>query len=110
VKLDWFSPLPPAATGVAQYSAMILPELSTKAEITLWTDQEEWEPALERYAPVIPYSLNSIPWAHVNAADLSIFHIGIMLNITSTFTNCAGFMPEWLSCMTRGCRIYSGAA
>jgi len=31
MKLNWFSPLPPARTGIADYTFGILPELSRRA-------------------------------------------------------------------------------
>ena len=48
MKLNWFSPLPPAKTGIADYTLGLLPALSKQAEVVLWTDQSSWDRALER--------------------------------------------------------------
>jgi glycosyltransferase involved in cell wall biosynthesis len=42
--IDWFSPLLPARTDIAHFSARLLPELSKVAEVRLWTPTE-WDPA-----------------------------------------------------------------
>jgi glycosyltransferase involved in cell wall biosynthesis len=76
VRLNWFSPLPPAKSGIADYTKQLLPSLAKAADIALWTDQEQWDSALEDYAEVHPYRLKEMPWAEVNRATMSIFHIG----------------------------------
>jgi glycosyltransferase involved in cell wall biosynthesis len=76
MKLNWFSPLPPARTGIAQYTMGLLPALAKRAEIVLWTDQTEWDPILEKYAAVRYYQPERMPWAELNRSDMSIYHIG----------------------------------
>jgi glycosyltransferase involved in cell wall biosynthesis len=76
MKLNWFSPLPPARSGIADYTFGILPVLIKHAEVTLWTDQYEWNPAIERYAVVRQYQPERIDWRELNRADLSFYHIG----------------------------------
>jgi glycosyltransferase involved in cell wall biosynthesis len=76
VKLNWFSPLPPASTDIAHYTTRVLPALASRAEVTLWTDQEDWDAALKRYAEVRRYSPERVPWAELNRADMSVYHIG----------------------------------
>ena len=74
--LNWFSPLPPAKTGIAAYTARILPALCRQAHIILWTDQAEWDPNLENYAEVRRYQPERIAWAELNRGDMSVYHIG----------------------------------
>jgi SAM-dependent methyltransferase/glycosyltransferase involved in cell wall biosynthesis len=74
--LNWFSPLPPAKTNIAHYTAQILPALRQRAEIILWTDQPEWDPILENYAAVRYYQPDQLSWADLNRGDMSVFHIG----------------------------------
>jgi ubiquinone/menaquinone biosynthesis C-methylase UbiE/glycosyltransferase involved in cell wall biosynthesis len=76
VRLNWFSPLPPMKSGIADYTQQLLPPLTAAAEIVVWTDQESWDPAVEDYAEVRSYRLKEIPWVEVNRATMSIFHIG----------------------------------
>jgi SAM-dependent methyltransferase/glycosyltransferase involved in cell wall biosynthesis len=76
MKLNWFSPLPPAKTGIAAYTMRILPMLRKQAEIILWTDQTEWDSHLENYAEVRRYQSQQMPWAEVNRGHMSIYHIG----------------------------------
>ena len=76
MRLNWFSPLPPAKSGIADYTRQLLHSLTMAADIALWTDQEHWDPALEAYAEVHTYRLQEMPWPEVNRATMSIFHIG----------------------------------
>jgi ubiquinone/menaquinone biosynthesis C-methylase UbiE/glycosyltransferase involved in cell wall biosynthesis len=74
--LNWFSPLPPAKTGIADYTKRILPALHRRAHIILWTDQAECDPDLKNYAEVRRYQLERIPWTELNRGDISFYHIG----------------------------------
>jgi glycosyltransferase involved in cell wall biosynthesis len=76
MKWNWFCPLPPAKTGIADYCAQVLPFLCSTVDVTLWTDQRAWDPFLEERAEVRSYDRNDIPWKAIHRADLSIFHIG----------------------------------
>jgi glycosyltransferase involved in cell wall biosynthesis len=76
MKLNWFSPLPPAKTGIARYTADLLPALCRRADITLWTDQDECDQRLHELAPVRRYDPQQPSWHEINDADLSIYHIG----------------------------------
>jgi glycosyltransferase involved in cell wall biosynthesis len=76
MKLNWFSPLPPASTDIAHYTTRVLPALSTLAQVTLWTDQESWDAGLKSYAEVRRYTPERVPWAELNRAEMSIYHIG----------------------------------
>jgi ubiquinone/menaquinone biosynthesis C-methylase UbiE/glycosyltransferase involved in cell wall biosynthesis len=76
MRLNWFSPLPPQRSGIADYTMRLLPALTACAEVVLWTDQEAWEPRLEQYAPVRSYQLKDMPWVEINRGDMSVFHLG----------------------------------
>jgi hypothetical protein len=73
--LNWFSPLPPAKSGIAAYTARILPALHRRAHIILWTDQDEYDSNLENYAEVRRYQRGRIAWADLNRGDMSFYHI-----------------------------------
>ena len=76
MRLNWFSPLPPAKTGIADYSFGILPELSSRANVTLWTDRAGWDPQLEKYATVRHFQPDRMDWVELNRAELSFYNIG----------------------------------
>jgi len=76
MKINWFSPLPPARTGIADYTFGILPELSSRADVTLWTDRTGWDPDLERYAKVRHFHVDHVDWVELNRAELSFYNIG----------------------------------
>jgi glycosyltransferase involved in cell wall biosynthesis len=76
MRLNWFSPLPPAKSGIADYSFGILPDLSRSAEVTLWTDRAGWDPQLEQFARVRQYQPDRFDWVELNRAELSFYNIG----------------------------------
>jgi glycosyltransferase involved in cell wall biosynthesis len=76
MKLNWFSPLLPAKSGIANYTSHLMPALAARAQVTLWTDQAEWDPALETHARVRTFDAQHIPWREVNEAQMSIYHVG----------------------------------
>jgi glycosyltransferase involved in cell wall biosynthesis len=76
MNIHWFSPLPPAKTGIAQYTACLMPVLASKAHVTLWTDQAEWDPALENYGPVRWLKGSEPAWKDLNLGDCCFFHLG----------------------------------
>src|SRR2546421_1966186 len=76
MKLNWFSPLPPAKTDIAHFTARVLPALSNLAEVTLWTDQREWDQTLNKQVEVRSFRLERMPWAELNRADATIYQIG----------------------------------
>ncbi|MCC5636206.1 glycosyltransferase [Nostoc sp. CHAB 5844] len=76
LKINWFSPIPPARTGIADYTARLMKELSEFVEVTIWTEQEVYEPEITRYAVVRTYNFSCFPLAELYEADLNIYHIG----------------------------------
>lgn len=75
MRLNWFSPLPPAATGVAEFAAHVLPALCDRAEVVVWTDQERVD-GLDPRAEVQRYQPDTVPWKELNRADISVYHLG----------------------------------
>jgi glycosyltransferase involved in cell wall biosynthesis len=76
MRINWFSPLPPAKSGIADYTLGILPTFSKKAEVILWTDQTDWEPSLEQYAQIQTYKSGKTDWPTLNRAAVSFYNIG----------------------------------
>lgn len=76
MRINWFSPLPPAKTDIAHYTTRVLPALSQHAEVTLWTDSREWDSAIAKYAEVREFRLERMPWVELNRADASFYQIG----------------------------------
>ena len=76
MRLNWFSPLPPAKTNIGHFTAGILPALTKHARVTLWTNQSHWDPSLNNYAAVHRYQTGRVPWPEINRADLTIYNLG----------------------------------
>jgi len=77
LKINWFSPLPPARSGIAQNFAMqILPALAQRCEVVLWTDQDQVAPQVQRIARVARYDPADPPWREINHGTISIYHLG----------------------------------
>jgi len=77
MKINWFCPLPPAKTSIADdYLVGILPALANQTELILWTDQSTWDRNLENLAPVRRYDPDRISWPELNQADVTFYNIG----------------------------------
>jgi len=77
MNINWFSPLPPAKTSIADdYLIGILPALSKHSEVVLWTDQSTWDRELETLASVRRYDPERIDWRDLNWADVTFYNIG----------------------------------
>ena len=76
MKLHWFSPLPPARTDIAHYTARVLGALAARADVTLWTDQTHWDASLGRRAEVRRFRADHFPWAELNRGGVCVYHIG----------------------------------
>ena len=74
MKLNLFSPLPPARTRSARAAWHVLPALRELADVTLWTVQDSWDPEIERLAPVRRCGGEGF-WGQVNSADMSVYHL-----------------------------------
>ena len=72
MKIHWFSPLPPARTDIANYTARLAPHLAAAAEVVFCHEHTE--------APTdFPYPVRAIrdlSPTELNQADLNIYHIG----------------------------------
>ncbi|HLY17770.1 MAG TPA: glycosyltransferase family 4 protein [Bryobacteraceae bacterium] len=76
LKINWFSPLPPAHTGIAHYAMQILPILARRHAVVIWTDQDQVAPAVRRIARVAQYNPAAPPWREINDGTVSIYHLG----------------------------------
>jgi glycosyltransferase involved in cell wall biosynthesis len=74
--INYFSPLLPAQSGISEVAEQTIPALSQYAEVTVWTDQDQWSPLLDRYARVRQYSPSQVTLPELSDADLNIYHMG----------------------------------
>jgi hypothetical protein len=74
MKINWFSPLPPARTDIGHYTARVLAALAQRVEVTLWACQDDWDSSLEQYATICRWTGDA--WAELNRADVTFYHIG----------------------------------
>jgi glycosyltransferase involved in cell wall biosynthesis len=76
VLINWFSPLPPARSGIAHYATQVLPNLARAHEVVLWTDQDQVAGDVGRMARVAHYNPSAPPWREINNGAVSIYHLG----------------------------------
>ena len=74
LRLNWFSPLPPARTDIAHYAMRTLPALSQSADVTVWTEQPGGASGIDAYADLRHW--RGDPWVELNSADATLYHIG----------------------------------
>ncbi len=76
MRINWFSPLPPARTDIANYTARLLPALAAQAEVQLWAPQPHWD-ALQRPSVSVGNCLQkNLPWTEICFREFSLFQIG----------------------------------
>ena len=76
LKINWFSALPPARSGIAHYAMQVVPVLARSCEMVLWTDQDEVAPEVGQIAQVARYDPTAPPWREINKGTISIYHLG----------------------------------
>ncbi|MFQ5857336.1 MAG: glycosyltransferase family 4 protein [Anaerolineae bacterium] len=72
--IAYFSPLPPAASGIADYSAELLPHLSQHAEITLFVDPNA--PLDDALAESFPVCDLASFGRRLGEFDVALYHMG----------------------------------
>lgn len=73
--IDWFSPLPPAHSDIANFTARVLPALARRGTVRLWTDRPV-DPALADMAEIVVYGPGSIDAKRLGASDAVVFNMG----------------------------------
>lgn len=76
MKINWFSPLPPARTDIANHTMLLLPELCRLADLVIWTDQDEVNPVVADYGTLYRYTAEDIDLVALNSADATVYHLG----------------------------------
>ncbi len=76
MRIAFFSPLPPARSGTADYSAALLPPLRHLAEVDTFTDRPEHFDA-SRY-DISLYQIGNNPF-HVAAYEMALAHPGVVV-------------------------------
>jgi glycosyltransferase involved in cell wall biosynthesis len=76
LSVNYFSPLPPQPTDIGNHALGVASELAARAEVTLWTDQAEWDARIERTAPVRRFDPAAPPFREMNRADANIYNLG----------------------------------
>ena len=77
MKINWFCPLPPARTSIADdYLVGILPSLSKQCELTLWTDQGNWDRNLESSQQFGATIRSELVGPTCISADVTFYNIG----------------------------------
>lgn len=75
-QVHWFSPLPPAKTGIADYTVDLLPYLQRRCHVVLWTDQASWDRSIEKDAEVRRFSSKHFQTAALGPDAIPVYHIG----------------------------------
>jgi glycosyltransferase involved in cell wall biosynthesis len=75
LRLAWFTPLPPSRSGIAAYSAELLPRLSALYRIDAFMDPAAPAPQVDPGVPVFPS--RDFLWRHGNQPyDLVVYQLG----------------------------------
>lgn len=70
-RLNWFSPLPPDRSGIANYTAALAPLLRQRGHVRFIAQSEQ------KSSPFAgAMSLAEISWADINLAEINVFNLG----------------------------------
>lgn len=75
LKINWFSPTPPAKTDIAYYTASLMPMLSRQAPIELWSASSEKFPTETRIKDVLNES-GVLPLPGTSPEEINVYNIG----------------------------------
>lgn len=77
LKVNWFSPLPPARTGISShYTAPLLPFLARECRLTLWSDQASVAAEIGEIAPIRRYSAGALSPSDFEPDAINVYQIG----------------------------------
>lgn len=78
MRLNWFSPLPPARTDIANYSLRVLPALRDRGvEVKAWASHPDYDPAkLPKGIAHGPGHAERLPWTEINFREHTIYQVG----------------------------------
>jgi glycosyltransferase involved in cell wall biosynthesis len=74
LKLAYFSPLPPAQSGISNYSAELIPELAKYYDLEIIIVQDD----ISNMMPSSHYPIRTLDWfrSHANEYDRILYHMG----------------------------------
>ncbi len=75
LKINFFSPLPPVRSDIANFTRLVVTPLHALADVTVWTAQPE-PPELDSPVTVERFDPADIAWPRLNQADLNVYNIG----------------------------------
>lgn len=81
MKINWFSPIPPDNTGITTVTKDLVRPLSSLADLTLWTNHKNYDPALLKYANIQYYKADQQGWEIsnfwiLNQGDATVYNYG----------------------------------
>ena len=76
MKINWFSPFPRAMTDVARYTCEVVTQMREMCEVVAWTGQADIDSSLCGGVHIRRFAVDSVPWAEINRADISVFNLG----------------------------------
>lgn len=74
--INWFSPLPPARSGIASFTRFLLPYLQRRATVRLWTHQPVIETLSAEIVRYRPGRLTAQQEHMLETADQNIYNLG----------------------------------
>jgi glycosyltransferase involved in cell wall biosynthesis len=76
MKINWFSPVGPAPTDIANFTQRVMPCLQKQLEVTVWTDTDDFDPGFLPGVEIRSCRDLDRAWPEINFADFSLYNIG----------------------------------
>ena len=62
MKLNWFSPIPPDHTEIANVTARMIPALAKAFDLNVYTERENWPQALDTFCDIKSFKAHGLNW------------------------------------------------
>ena len=96
MRINFFCPLPPAPTEIAQHLLRILPGLAAACDLTLWTSAPDWDKSITRHAPVIAYNPATIDTDARARSGHNVYNIGNSIDLHGDIWDASRVLPGTL--------------
>jgi glycosyltransferase involved in cell wall biosynthesis len=92
LKLNFFSPLPPVHSDIANFTRLVVTELQALADVTVWTAQPE-TPELAAPVAIQRFDPEQMSWPLLQQADLNVYNLGNNANFHRAIFDVARQAP-----------------
>jgi len=93
MKLNWFSPLPPDHTEIANVTARMLPALAKAFDLSVYTERAQWSESLNAVCQIEHFKAHALDWKKLHHGGIPVYHIGNNIHFHGEIIHAARKCP-----------------